>query len=36
MAAPYVHSAAHGSAFDPASLGLPPAFKLTDYSRFKG
>ena len=34
--APYRFTPAHGSAFDPAALGLPAGFKLTDYSKLKG
>jgi hypothetical protein len=33
---PYRFTPAHGSAFDPAALGLPAGFKLTDYSKLKG
>jgi hypothetical protein len=29
-------AAAHGSAFDPASLGLPADFRLTNYAKLKG
>jgi len=25
-----------GSGFDPASLGLPPTFRLTNFSKLKG
>ena len=34
--APYVFTPAHGSAFDPTSLGLPAAFRLTGFSKLKG
>jgi hypothetical protein len=27
---------AHGSGFDPASLGLREGFRMTDYSKLKG
>jgi hypothetical protein len=33
---PPFEAAAHGSRFDPASLGLPADFRPTNYARLKG